>query len=112
MFLVLEAELGAFFLNAKAAISIPKSLEELGHVQPPTPMQTDNLTVLGVINKKIHPKVMKAMDMRFHQLKGQETQGRFRFYWRPGPHNNVDYPSKGSHHRQMKPEFLKPVSHV
>jgi hypothetical protein len=39
-----EAELGALFINAKTAVSMRHMLEELGHPQPPTPMQTDNKT--------------------------------------------------------------------
>ena len=38
MSLVLEAELGALFLNAKAAV-IRKALKEMGHPQPPMPVQ-------------------------------------------------------------------------
>ncbi len=39
-----EAELGALFINAKTAISMCHTLKQLGHPQPPTPMQTDNKT--------------------------------------------------------------------
>ena len=39
-----EAELGALFINAKLAIAIRHTLEELGHPQPQTPIQTDNKT--------------------------------------------------------------------
>jgi hypothetical protein len=63
-----EAELGAFFINAKAAISIRQTLEELGHLQPRTPIQTDNSTALALLTNKILPKALKAMDMRFHWL--------------------------------------------
>jgi hypothetical protein len=38
----MEAELGALFINAKTAVSMRHTLEELGHPQPPTPMHTDN----------------------------------------------------------------------
>jgi hypothetical protein len=34
-----EAELGALFINAKTAVSMRHTLKELGHPQPPTPMQ-------------------------------------------------------------------------
>ncbi len=110
-----EAKLGAFFINAKAAIPIRQTLQELGHKQPPTPVQLDNSTALGVVNKKIQPKATKAMDMRYHWLKDRELRQQFRFYWRPGPSNLADYPSKhhpGSHHRKLSPEFLTPMSHV
>jgi hypothetical protein len=39
-----EAELGGLFINAKTAVPIRTTLEELGHKQPPTPIQTDNST--------------------------------------------------------------------
>eukprot|EP00804_Cyclotella_cryptica_P014938 CCRYP_000561-RA/>CCRYP_000561-RA protein AED:0.47 eAED:0.47 QI:0/-1/0/1/-1/0/1/0/59 len=41
----------------------------MGHPQPPTPIQTDNSTALGVVNNTIQPKRTKAMDMRFHWLR-------------------------------------------
>jgi hypothetical protein len=56
----------------------------MGHPQPKTPIQTDNLTAEGVINNKIQPKRIKAMDMRFHWLQDCEAQGQFRIYWWPG----------------------------
>jgi hypothetical protein len=36
-----EAELGTLFIKCKTAVSMRHMLEELGHPQPPTPMQTD-----------------------------------------------------------------------
>ena len=48
---VVEAEIGALYLNAREAFVI-----EMGHTQPPTPIQTDNTTAEGVINNKIQPK--------------------------------------------------------
>ncbi len=51
-----EAELGALFINAKTAVSMHKSLKELGHPQPQTPMQTDNSTAHALLTKKISPR--------------------------------------------------------
>ena len=48
-----EAELGALFINAREAIYIRRVLEELGHPQPRTPIQTDNSTAEGLINGKV-----------------------------------------------------------
>jgi hypothetical protein len=62
----MEAELGALFINAKTAISMSYMLEELGHPQPPTPMQTNNKTANDLLTNKIMPKASKAMDMYFH----------------------------------------------
>jgi hypothetical protein len=48
-----EAEVGALFMNAKALIPLRITCEELGHIQPPTPMRTDNNTVEGIMNGTI-----------------------------------------------------------
>eukprot|EP00804_Cyclotella_cryptica_P027922 CCRYP_003823-RC/>CCRYP_003823-RC protein AED:0.47 eAED:0.45 QI:0/-1/0/1/-1/1/1/0/112 len=45
------------------AVYILIILEEMGHHQPPTPIQTDNTMADAVINGKIQPKRTKAMDM-------------------------------------------------
>ncbi len=62
-----EAELGALYINAREAIPIRHLLKEMGHKQPPTPIQTDNSTALGVVTNNIQPHT-KAMDMQFHWL--------------------------------------------
>jgi hypothetical protein len=56
-------------------------LEELGHNQPPTPLETDNTTATGNINGTIEQKRTKAMDMRFYWIKDQVKQGQFKIYW-------------------------------
>jgi hypothetical protein len=50
---------------------------EMGHPQLCTPIQTDNMTMEGMVNNKIQPKRTKAMDMRFHWLCDREAQGQF-----------------------------------
>jgi hypothetical protein len=69
-----EAELGALFINAKTAVSMRRTLEELGHPQPRTPIQTDNATAHALLTNKILPKALKAMDMRFHWLRCRGTR--------------------------------------
>jgi hypothetical protein len=63
-----KAKLGALYINACKAVPQRQLFEEMGHPQPPTWIQTDNSTTLGVINSNIQPQRMKAMDMRFHWL--------------------------------------------
>jgi hypothetical protein len=65
MSLAAEAEIGAVFINAKEGAVIRKTLEELGHKHPPTPMETDNTTAAGYSNGTIKQKRTKAMDVRF-----------------------------------------------
>jgi hypothetical protein len=48
-----EAEIGAVFINAKEGAVLRTTLEELGHHQPPTPMETDNITATGYSNGTI-----------------------------------------------------------
>ena len=64
-----EAELGALYLNVKETVYLRQILHKIGHSQPPTPIQTDNTTAEGVVNKIIQPKRTKAMDMHFHWLR-------------------------------------------
>jgi hypothetical protein len=60
-----EAEVGALYFNCREAIPACHTLEFISHPQPPTPMQTDNTTALGVVNNNIIKK-LKAMDMKYH----------------------------------------------
>eukprot|EP01082_Thalassiosira_pseudonana_P012372 g11214.t1 g11214 contig5:382941-386300(-) len=106
-----EAELGALYINAREAVWIRRVLEEMGHTQTKTPMQTDNSTAEGVVNNKIQPKRTKAMDMRFYWLRDQEAKNQFRFYWAPGATNYADYWTKhhaAAHHKNMRSMFLTP----
>ena len=75
-----EAELSALYINACKAVPQCQTLAEMGHKQPPTPMQTNNSTALGVVNNNIQPRRTKAMDMRFHWLRCRKAQHQFRFF--------------------------------
>jgi hypothetical protein len=106
-----DAELGALYINACEAVPIRNLLQEMGHKQPKTPMQTDNSTAFGVVNNNIQPRRTKAMDMRFYWLRSRDSQGQFRYYWKPGPTNLADYWTKhhpASHHIEKRPTILTP----
>jgi hypothetical protein len=64
-----EAEVGALFMNAKALIPLRITCEEFGHIQPPTPMRTDNNTAEGIMNGTIKQNRSKAIYMQFYWLK-------------------------------------------
>jgi hypothetical protein len=107
-----KAELGALYLNAKEVVYLRQFLEEIGHPQPETPIQTDNTAAEGVINNKIQPKRTKAMDMRLNRLRDREAQGQFKIYWRPGGTNLTDCFTKHhppAHHVNVRAEFLTKV---
>ena len=86
-----EDELGALYINARKGVEIRNILQEMGHPQPPTPMQTDNSTADGIINSRVQPKRTKVMDMRFHWLRDHGVnQNLFHFIWRLGDLNYGD----------------------
>jgi hypothetical protein len=104
-----EAELGALFHNGKEACSIRTTLEEMGHPQPPTPIETDNNTAAGVANDSIKQKRSKAMDMRFYWIRDRVRQGQFHITWRKGVLNKADYFSKHhptARHRELRSTYL------
>ncbi len=111
-----EAEIGALYINARKGVEIRNILKEMGHMQPPTPVQTDNLTAEGIVNLRVQPKRTKAMDMRFHWLRDSRVnQKQFKFYWRPGTSMQADYWTKHhspAHHRHMRNEILTPYDVV
>ena len=53
---VAEAELVALLIKCKEAIPEIQALEEMGHKQLPTHMQTDNMTEHGVVTNNIYRK--------------------------------------------------------
>ena len=74
MSLEAEAELFALFVNCREAIPERIVLEEMGYKQPPTPMQIDNKTALGVANNNIFSKRLKSMDIRINWLRCRIAQ--------------------------------------
>jgi hypothetical protein len=106
-----KAELGALYINAREAISCCTLLKEMGHKQPPTPIQTNNSTALGIVTNKILPKCTKAMDMCYWWLHDRNNQEHFKYYWRTGPTNCDDYWTKhhcSAHRREKSPKIFTP----
>ena len=104
-----EAEIGASFVAAQESIPIVTSLEELGHKQPPTPIQVDNTTAVGFANREIKQKRSKAIDMRFYWLQDRCDQQQIKIFWAPGKTNLADYHTKHhppSHHKKMRAIIL------
>jgi hypothetical protein len=104
--LAAEAKLSVLFINAKMAVSIRRTLKEMGHSQSRTPIQTYNLTAHALLTNKILPKALKAMEMQFHWLPCRSAQDQYRYYWRPGTQNLADYWTK--HHPAKEHNFFWP----
>ena len=85
-----EAELGALFYNAKDGCRLQNTLQDLGHPQPTTPIQTDNACAAGIANDTVRQKRSKAVDMRFYWVQDRVCAGIFLTYWRWGAENEAD----------------------
>ena len=110
-----EAEVAGLFMNANKAIPIRHTLIEMGHPQPPTPLNTDNTTAQGILTGKFRQKQSKAINMQFWWLKDRIKQKQFRAIWGPGKENLADYTTKfhiAAHHKKMRPiqPFIKDKS--
>jgi hypothetical protein len=74
-----ESEVGACFHNAQSGAPLRVTLTELGHIQPPMPLRTENSTVFGIWNETIKQKISKAMDMIYHWLADRVCQNNLTF---------------------------------
>ena len=61
-----EAETGGLFYNGQEATIIRTTLLEMGYPQPPTPLQTDNMTAAGIVNRTVKQRRSKAINMRLY----------------------------------------------
>ena len=59
-----ESEMSALYITAKKVIPLRNTLIEMGLPQPNFPIQTDNSTAVGFINKTIFKKSTKSADMK------------------------------------------------
>jgi len=104
-----EAELAGLFHNGKDAVSERITLEELGHPQPPTPMQTDNSAASGIANDTVKQKRSKAIDMRCCWVRDRVRQGHFHVCWRKGVSSKSDCFTKhhpARHHQAIRSAHL------
>ena len=67
--LAAEAKMAGLFTNMKEATALRTTLEEMGHPQPPTPVQVDNSTACGIANDNIKLQRSRAIDMRFYWVR-------------------------------------------
>jgi hypothetical protein len=108
-----ESEFGACFHNAQSGAPLRVTLNELGHIQPPTPLRADNSNLFGILNETIKQKRSKAMDMRYRWLTDRIRQKQFDVYWRPGRENLGDYHTKhhlAQHHKDIRGLILHQVN--
>ena len=98
-------------MNSKETIPIRRTLEILGHPQPPdgTPFKMDNSVTTGFIHSNIKQKQSKSWDMKYHWMRERGTRKHIRYYWDKGINNEADYFSKHhppKHHIDMRPKYI------
>jgi hypothetical protein len=106
---VAEADIGSVLSNAKEAAPLRVMLEEMGHCQAPTPIQTHNLISSGILNNKLNQKRSQTMDMRFYWVRDRIEQKQYIIYWEPGIENLVDYFTKHHSttlHKEMRGQYV------
>ena len=69
-----DAEIGALYINSRQAIPARHLLEEMGHKQPPTPIQTDNTTALGFVTKNLQPKATKSTEVNYWFMRDMQDR--------------------------------------
>jgi hypothetical protein len=110
-----EAEVAGVFHNTQMAIPIRRMLEKLNHIQPPTPIKTDNSTATGFIYDNIHQKRSKSWDMRYYWLRDRILQKQFKFFWEKGESNHADYFTKHHatiYHRATRSKYIQDVANA
>ena len=89
-----EDELTAIFIVGKQYIPLRQALIELDHPQPPTPLITDNETVVNISNDNLKQKHSKSMDMHFYWIKDRVKQQQCAVSWKSDKDNLADYHTK------------------
>ena len=64
-----EAEMTALFLTAKEMVPLQNTLTEMGWKQPPSPLQSNNSTAVGMNNATLIPKKSRSWDLRLNWLR-------------------------------------------
>ena len=63
-----ETESGALFQNGQEAEHICSTLHKMGHLQPETPMKTDNSTANCIVKNTVCETQSKATNMCFYRI--------------------------------------------
>jgi hypothetical protein len=81
----------------------------MGHLQPPTPVNYNNFTPVGIANNTVKLQRSRSMDMIFFWVADTVEAGKFDIKYYPWKENLGDYQSKhhlGAHHIAVCPWYL------
>ena len=75
-----EAEIASVFKSCQVCVSIRTALIEMGHPQPPTPIEVDNQCDMGILTETTKQKRSKCTDVHFFWARDRINQGQFFIY--------------------------------
>ena len=101
-----EAEIGALFLKAREAKVLRMTLQKSGHTQPPTTINVNNKTVVGIVNNTIKRQQSRAMEIIYFWFLDQYCQKYPDISHQPGQENIGNYPTK--HHTGTVTQHVRP----
>ena len=104
-----EAEYAALFITGQAATCVVNTLTELGYPQQPIEIFCDNKCAVGIAHNTLNLKRAKTIDMRYHWIRDQVKQQKFRVTWKRGKLNLADFFTKAHpvhHHLAMRKIYL------
>ena len=76
-----KAVLGRLFEKYHKATSTRTSLADIVHIQPPTPVETDNIAANIIFNGTAKQKIPRAIYMRFYWVRDRIRQNDFQVFW-------------------------------
>ena len=82
-----EAELGGLFENYQKETSTRTALATMGHLQPPTPVATENTAENSTVSGTTKKNISQAIDMRFYWVRDKIQQNHFHILWEEGRKN-------------------------
>jgi hypothetical protein len=104
-----EAEYAALFIVGQAETSLRHTLHDLGYPQDTLEIITDNLCAKGIAHGTVKQKRSKAIDMRYHWIRDQVKQSKFKITWKSGKANLADFFTKAhpvKHHKAMRKLYV------
>ena len=96
-----EAEYAGLFMTGRGGRPLRQVLNDIGHIQPPTTITTDNTTAQGIAKDTCKSRRSKAIDMRYHWIRDRVNDKEFNIIWQPGNESSADLNTKKQPAAQM-----------
>ena len=110
-----ESKLGALFHHGQTTIPLCTTLEDLGHKQPPTPIENYNSTALVIFNSTVKQKNPRQWTWYYIGSKIDRSKDTSSFTGAQSKTNKTGYFNKYnplSHHTVLRHEYLHKYNHI